>query len=647
MRFYGNHLKGCAPALRDTILLSLAALFLAATWWSLNQIIAKQAVNAELVNLSARQLMLSQHTALLTIELVNSSGPQQQKIRDELYAAVQRMTHVHQVLTRRIESSLPLSAAAYALYVNEPDSLGDQVVHHINAVQALIRQDVTVYDNSALRVVTGSALTRLNAGLDTMTQVYEQEGAASVTALKRTSLLCGGMTVLLLMLEAAFLFNRNTAEGSNIAEILKQDKTCTGMLLDSVAEGIYGVDMQGNCTFINAAGLRMLGYRMEADLIGKNIHKLIHHTRTDGSHYPVHECPLYACLQSHADFHADEELFWRRDGTSFAVDYWSRSTLLNGQYGAVVTFIDITERKLSEDALRVTASVFDNSQEAIVITDANNQIIDVNAAFTDITGYQRDEIKGKNPKILNSGRQDRDFYVKLWHSLQNDKLWRGEIWNRRKSGEIYAEMLSISAICDKSGKIQHYVAVFSDITQIKMYENELSHVAHYDALTGIPNRLLLADRLKQAIAQTHRDGDILAVCYLDLDGFKVVNDTLGHNAGDQVLIEVSRRIGNIIRGRDTVARLGGDEFVILLPGLKKKADCVTMLDRILAEISQPLLLENSQLSIGASIGISLYPVNDESSEALLLLADQAMYLAKQSGKNRYHFYDSESWPALF
>jgi diguanylate cyclase (GGDEF)-like protein/PAS domain S-box-containing protein len=305
----------------------------------------------------------------------------------------------------------------------------------------------------------------------------------------------------------------------------------------------------------------------------------------------------------------------------------------------VGTFSDISERKRVEEALLITASVFENCQEAIMIADANNSIMDVNPAFIRITGYTREEVIGKNPKLLSSGRQDKAFYSVMWQTLNQEKNWRGEIWNQRKSGESYAELLSISAICDNDGNVLRYVGVFSDISHIKEHEAELRHVAHYDVLTGIPNRVLLADRMKQAIAQTSREQNMMAVCYLDLDGFKPINDTMGHDAGDQVLIEVAKRIENTIRGGDTVARLGGDEFVVLLLGLEKGEECVATLERLLAAIAQPITIKNKSSAISASIGVSIYPLDDEDPDTLLRHADQAMYQAKQSGRNRFHIYD--------
>lgn len=296
----------------------------------------------------------------------------------------------------------------------------------------------------------------------------------------------------------------------------------------------------------------------------------------------------------------------------------------------------------AEESLRITASVFESSQEGIFITDVDNNIVDVNPAFSRITGYGREEVIGKNPKLLSSGRHDKEFYAKLWSTVLQEKRWRGEIWNRQKSGKLYAELLSISVICDKDGKVQHHVAVFSDISHIKEHEAELSRIAHFDTLTGIPNRTLLADRMKQALAQASRDNNMMAICYLDLDGFKPINDAMGHEAGDAVLIEIAKRLERTIRGGDTVARLGGDEFVVLLLELNSREECVATLERLLLAIAEPITINNEIRTVSASIGVSIYPLDNENHDILLSYADQAMYAAKKSGKNRFETYDQIS-----
>jgi len=302
---------------------------------------------------------------------------------------------------------------------------------------------------------------------------------------------------------------------------------------------------------------------------------------------------------------------------------------------------DISKRKQVQEEQRMAASVFASTQEGILITDAQRNIIDMNPAFGSITGYSRDEILGKKPSLLKSGLHDTSFYENMWRAINRQGYWRGEVWNRKKGGEIFAEWLTISAVADQQGKITHYIGTSSDITQLKEQERKLELMAHYDPLTGVPNRILLADRMHLAFAQTKRDNCLMAVGYLDLDGFKPVNDRLGHEAGDQLLIEVALRIKNALREGDTIARLGGDEFVFLLLGLEKVEDCETTLHRLLEVISEPVSLKNQAVSVSASIGISIFPEDNTDPDTLLRHADQAMYQAKQEGKNCFHIYNLE------
>jgi diguanylate cyclase (GGDEF)-like protein/PAS domain S-box-containing protein len=302
----------------------------------------------------------------------------------------------------------------------------------------------------------------------------------------------------------------------------------------------------------------------------------------------------------------------------------------------------VLERHYTQESLRLSDQVFDGSNEAIMITDTQQRIVRVNRAFSKVTQYAADEVIGQMPKLLQSGRHDVMFFQTMWQSIENFGHWQGEIWNRRKDGEIFPEWLNISAVRDADGKLTHYVGTFSDISDRKKIEARVEFLAYHDALTGVPNRVLLGDRMRQAIAQTAREGNMMAVCYLDLDGFKPINDTLGHDAGDQVLIEIAKRIGHTIRGGDTVSRLGGDEFAVLLLGLERGEECAATLDRLLDVVAQPFSIGKQLIQVSASIGVCIYPLDDEDPDTLLRHADQAMYKAKQSGKNCFHIYD----PAL-
>ena len=302
----------------------------------------------------------------------------------------------------------------------------------------------------------------------------------------------------------------------------------------------------------------------------------------------------------------------------------------------VVSFVDITSRKKEEESQRLAAAVFAYAKEGILITDTEGVILDVNQTFTEVTGYRRDEVIGKPPRILKSGRHDQAFYENMWRSLKEQFHWHGEIWNRRKNGEIYPEMLTISAVHGVDGKTQQYVGLFSDISEIKDYEQQLKRLAHYDPLTGLPNRVLLSDRLQQAMAQTTRRGQHIAVFYLDLDGFKQVNDQYGHQAGDQLLVALTQRMSQTLREADTLARIGGDEFVAIVLDLPTLSAAFVTADRLIRDVARPVQLGDWSVQVSVSVGITFYPQDKATSaDQLLRQADHAMYEAKYAGKNRY------------
>ncbi|WP_020484140.1 EAL domain-containing protein [Methylomonas sp. MK1] len=300
---------------------------------------------------------------------------------------------------------------------------------------------------------------------------------------------------------------------------------------------------------------------------------------------------------------------------------------------------DVSKRKAAEEKLRLSARVFSDAHEGIIITDINASIIDVNAAFTDITGYSREEALGQNPSFLRSGRQAPEFYEAMWEIINQTGHWQGEVWNRRKNGDLYAELLTVSALRDDAGNIINYLGLFSDITESKQQQQALEVLAHFDPLTQLPNRALFADRFAQAIAHSKRAESLLAVCYLDLDGFKQVNDNFGHETGDQLLVEVAKRIKLKLREGDTVCRLGGDEFALLFENLQSVQQCEDALTRIHQAMAEPFELENRHVRIAASSGVTIYPLDLEDPDILLRHADQAMYQAKLDGRNRYRIYD--------
>ena len=310
-------------------------------------------------------------------------------------------------------------------------------------------------------------------------------------------------------------------------------------------------------------------------------------------------------------------------------------------YGLCGVSTDITLRKQEEDKLRLAASVFEHAQEGIIITDAEARILDVNPTFTAVTGYSREEVIGQNPAMLKSGHHHPEFFAEMWASLLESGVWRGEIWNRKKNGELFAELLAVTAVPAREEGKGYFVGVFTDITQLKSHQQHLEQIAHYDALTQLPNRVLLADRLHVALAQARRTGELMALCYLDLDEFKPVNDSYGHEAGDRLLVDVASRLTLGLRAGDTVARLGGDEFVLLLSGLKDVEECRHTLERLLRAVAKPYSVQGVQIELSASVGVAIFPLDDTDPDTLLRHADQAMYVAKEGGRNRYHLFDPE------
>jgi two-component system CheB/CheR fusion protein len=331
--------------------------------------------------------------------------------------------------------------------------------------------------------------------------------------------------------------------------------------------------------------------------------------------------------------------FQREDGLYFMIrmtPYADESH--KGICGVVMTIIDVTEKKLVEEKLRLSASVFEHASEATVITDANNCIISVNPAFTEITGYTSEEVIGQSPHILNSGKHPKEFFKHMWEVLLSTGAWQGEIQNRRKNGDVYTEWLSINVLKDDNGNVTRHIAVFSDITDAKKAQETIERQATFDTLTGLPNRNLTMDRLKQMLASSRRSGRMFAVLFMDLDHFKSVNDALGHAAGDELLVKTALRIKGVLRDSDSVGRMGGDEFIVLLSDLNSAEDIIPIANKILAEVRQPLMIGGHTVLTATSIGITVYPVDGDTPEVMLKNADSAMYEAKKSGRNTFCFF---------
>lgn len=428
------------------------------------------------------------------------------------------------------------------------------------------------------------------------------------------------------------LIIRQKAEAERVQRI-------NATVFDSSTEAIMITDVKGNLLSVNAAFVRITGYKAE-EVIGKNP-RILSSGIQDRNFYQE----MWANILQNG-FWQGELVNRHKEGHYYDVSLSISASLDSsgvGQHYIGITS-DITSRKRAEERLKLSASVFSHANEAILITDPGGVILDVNGAFSEITGYSRDEVIGQNPRILSSGRHDKNFYAAMWRNLVDSGFHYGEIWNKRKNGEIFPEMQTISAVRDELGNIMHYVALFSDITERKNAEDEIHNLAFYDVLTQLPNRRLLMDRLGSALLSTARNHLHGALLYLDLDKFKVLNDTLGHDHGDLLLIEVAHRLRSCVREMDTVARLGGDEFVILIEDVDASSDVssrkISMIaEKIRSTLSAPYQLKHASYISSPSIGVALFCGESETVESLIKHADMAMYKAKDSGRNTVRFFD--------
>ena len=424
-------------------------------------------------------------------------------------------------------------------------------------------------------------------------------------------------------------------ERRNMEEALRQSEKKLRGLFELSPLGIALNDMNGRFIEFNDAFLKITGYNA-AEL------KALDYWQLTPEKYRTAEAAQLQALAERGHYGPYEKEYMRKDKSPVPVKLVGMAVnLAEGQDHIWSIVEDITEAKQTQKKLVMAAQVFSEAHEGIAITDPQGTIIDVNPTFCEISGYGRDEIIGHNSRILQSGKHSHEFYTEMWQTLIEHGHWQGELWNRKKSGEIYAELLTISALRDTDGNVVNYVGLFADITQIKHQQQRLEMMAHYDILTGLPNRVLFGDRFQLAVARSKRNESLLGVCYLDLDGFKPVNDSLGHDAGDRLLIDVAARIKSVLREEDTLSRLGGDEFALLINDLDSLEQCRQTLDRVLQTIAKPYSIDNQHITIGASIGFTLYPLDPSDPDTLLRHADQAMYQAKSEGRNRFNLFDAE------
>lgn len=408
--------------------------------------------------------------------------------------------------------------------------------------------------------------------------------------------------------------------------------------LEASANAIVITDNNSLIKWANPAFSRLSGYALD-EAIGKHPNELVKSGLQSREFYEV----LWQTILS-GEVWRGEVVNKRKDGTLFHQEM--TITPVSTENDNITHFIaieqDISERWQIEERLRETAAVMENTHEGVLITDTTPRILAVNQAYTNITGYSAEEVIGKNPNIVSSGRADKAFYATMWEHLLKEGYWQGEVWNRRKSGESYPQLLTISTIYDDEHKPVRYVGVFADITQLKENQVQLEFMAHHDPLTRLPNRSLAESRLEHEIEQAQRHAHQIAVLFIDLDRFKAVNDSFGHLVGDELLCAVSERLGKRVREGDTLGRLGGDEFILVVNPLTETQDAAVIARDFIAALSEPFeLSDEHEVFIGGSIGISLFPQDGETVSELMKNADAAMYLAKNSGRNQFSFYTKE------
>ena len=429
-------------------------------------------------------------------------------------------------------------------------------------------------------------------------------------------------------------------EQKSIGNRLKDNEQRLSLALSSANQGLYDINIQTGEASVNPQYAIMLGYKPESFV--ESVSSCLERIHPDDQQRVLNNFNNY--LSGAIDEYRSEFRLRTKSGEWLWILSLGRLVEKDAEGNPLRllgTHTDITELKTAQEKVRQAAQVFSSTIEGVTITDTEGAILDVNKAFCDITGYSREEVLGQNPRILKSNKHDQAFYQAMWQSLHEQGYWRGEIWNQKKDGEIFPELLTISSVVDSFNNVTGYVAVFTDITQTKESEKRLDYLAHHDPLTGLPNRILFNAILEQAIHRSTRERETIAVLFIDLDRFKHINDSYGHAAGDELLTQCAVRLTNVIRGEDRVARLSGDEFVGFLENVGSSDNASLVVRKIMSCFKEPFILNNNEVSVTCSVGISLFPDDSATMSELVSYADTAMYLAKEEGRNTYQFYTSE------
>ena len=430
------------------------------------------------------------------------------------------------------------------------------------------------------------------------------------------------------------VLNRDLSERVHVENALRSNAEKLQAMFDLSQVGMVCNALEGRFVEANPAFLKMLGYQQK-DLTSLRFQDITPKQYTASDSLQIELLRTCGCYGPY------EKEYVARNGQLVPVRL--NGVMITDHDGEELIWSlieDISQEKATQHELQLAASVFHSIQQGVLITDATGIILAVNAAFTEITGFAAEDVIGKTPKVLSSNIHDFSFYAAIWQDIKENKKWSGEIWNKRKNGEVYLQSETINAVYDDNGQLIRYVAIFSDITEIRRKDARIKFQTYHDTLTGLANRFLFHDRLELAIEEARQDSSIVGMLCLDIDRFKEINDKLGHKTGDALLNAVAQRLLAVLRKRDTLARLGGDEFLVLVTGLENPSEIAEIAESILQGLVQPFGISGQTIHTGASIGIALFPQDGNSAEALMMHADAAMYQAKSAGRGRYHFFDS-------
>ncbi|MEW8626847.1 MAG: diguanylate cyclase [Candidatus Thiodiazotropha sp.] len=546
------------------------------------------------------------------------------------------------------------NASGLTVYSTDPEEVGDynrhsyfhDVVSSGETYSKLVKkQSTTLEGETAPRDVLEIYIPMMNhseflGAFELYYDITDDNRALLALIRHGTSLIHGlSLFIMILLFIVAVRAGFDVRRRQQFQDQLAEKEMRLSAMRESAQDAIITTDQQGKIESWNPAATRIFGYR-EREALGRTIYDLV---SVPGNPHEK-DRSLIGFMKKETVQVGDgvvEQIGKCRDGKEFPLEMSIATMPFQGQKHMVCVIRDVTERKKTEEQLRLSHQVMASATEGILITDKQERIVSVNNAFTEITGYSAEEAIGEKPVLLKSGKHSEEFYQAMWSEINSKGFWQGEIWNRRKDGALYVEWLGISAVLDQHGDITNYVGIFTEMTQRKDQQAELERLAFYDPLTGLANRLLLQDRLEQSCSYARRHESMVAVLFLDLDKFKLVNDSFGHEVGDLLLQEVAKRISGVVREGDTVARLGGDEFVILLRDIHDVEGVTLVANKIIDTVNQSIVIEGNHCAVDTSIGVALYP-NHQQVAGLIKLADQAMYKAKRNCEKKLCFADLEA-----